>query len=64
MARSTYRVLKRRGQLTLVETANPGTGVGYAVRNGGRGVWRGDNLPEAEAEFERAASSQNNARDE
>ena len=54
MARNTYRVLKRLKQVTLVETANPGMGVAYAVRDGGMSIWRGENLAEAEAQFDRA----------
>ena len=55
MARSTYRVLKRKGRVTLIETANPGIGIGYAVRNAGMGVWSGESLAEAESHFEAAA---------
>ena len=54
MARSTYRVLKRLGQVTLIETANPGMGVAYAVRHGGLGIWRGESLADAEVQFESA----------
>jgi hypothetical protein len=32
-------------------------GVGYAVRNGNLGIWRGDSLVEAEREFEKASAA-------
>ena len=54
MPRSTYRVLKRRGRATLVESVNPAEGVAYSVWLGGVGLWTGDNLAEAEKEFSRA----------
>lgn len=56
MARSTFRVLKRRGRVTLIESANPGMGVGYVVRRAGLGIWSGESLAEAEAKFADAAS--------
>lgn len=52
MAKNTYRVLKRRGRVTLIETANPGIGVGYAVRNAGLVVWSGESLADGEAQFD------------
>ena len=57
MAPGTQRILKRRGRLVLVETTNPMMGVGYAVRNGNLGLWRGESLAEAEQEFEKASTS-------
>lgn len=54
MAPNTYRVLKRRGRVTLVETANPILGVGYSIRDHSLGLWSGQDLAEAEAQFERA----------
>lgn len=54
MGRSTYRVLKRRGRVTLVEAANPGFGVGYSVRDHSLGLWSGQDIAEAERQFERA----------
>lgn len=55
MAPSTFRILKRDRRLTLVETANPHDGVGYSVREGSLGLWSGDDLAEAEKQFEVAA---------
>jgi hypothetical protein len=54
MTRSSQRVLKRYGRVALVETANPAMGVGYSVRIGSLGLWNGDNLTEAEKQFEQA----------
>lgn len=54
MAPSTHRVLKKRGRLTLVETANPAMGIGYLVRQGALGLWNGEDLSEAERQFEAA----------
>jgi hypothetical protein len=58
MAPSSYRILKRKGRVTLVETANPAMGVDYSVRIGTLGLWSGDNLAEAEQQF-RHATAQN-----
>ena len=55
MAPSTFRILKRHRRLTLVETANPVVGMGYSVREGSLGLWSGDDLAEAEKQFEFAA---------
>jgi hypothetical protein len=55
MARSTFRVLKRKGRVVLIEAANPGIGVGYSVRVGSFGVWNGLDLTEAERQFDEAA---------
>ena len=57
MAPGTHRILKQRGRLVLVETTNPLMGVGYAVRNGSLRLWSGDNLIEAEREFEKALAA-------
>ncbi|MGN6058170.1 MAG: hypothetical protein ACTHOI_06260 [Sphingomicrobium sp.] len=54
MAPSTQRVLKSRGRVSLIETANPAMGVGYSVKMGRLGLWSGDNLAEAEAQFEKS----------
>ena len=54
MALSTFRILKRHRRLTLVETANPATGLGYSVRDGSLGLWSGSDLNEAEKHFELA----------
>lgn len=51
MPRSTYRVLKRRGQVTLVEGANPVLGADYAVWAGGVRLWHGTDRLEAESRF-------------
>lgn len=56
MARSTQRVLKRRGRASLIETANPAMGVGYSVKIGSLGLWSGDSLSDAEKQFEQATS--------
>ncbi len=55
MAPITHRVLKRRGRIMLLETANPAMGIGYVVRNGSLSVWNGADLLEAERQFEDAA---------
>jgi hypothetical protein len=54
MPLSTHRTLKRRGRVVLVETANPATGIGYSVRIGALALWTGDNISEAERQFEQA----------
>lgn len=56
MARSTQRVLKRRGRVSLIETANPATGVGYSVKIGSLRLWSGQSLSNAEKQFEQATS--------
>ena len=56
MARSTQRVLKRRGRVSLIETANPPMPVGYSVKIGSLGLWSGDSLSDAEKQFEQATS--------
>jgi hypothetical protein len=56
MARSTQRVLKRSGRVSLIETANPAVGVGYSVRIGSLGLWSGESLSDAEKHFEEATS--------
>lgn len=56
MARSTQRVLKRRGRVSLIETANPATGVGYSIKIGALRLWSGENLSNAEKQFERATN--------
>jgi hypothetical protein len=40
--------------VVLVETRNPAAGIGYSVRIGSLGLWSGDNLAEAERQFEEA----------
>lgn len=54
MALGTFRILKRYRRLTLVESANPVTGVGYSVRDGSLGVWSGADRREAELQFDLA----------
>jgi hypothetical protein len=51
---SAQRILKRRGRVVLVETGNPVLGIGYSVKIGSPGLWSGDNLAEAERQFEQA----------
>ena len=57
MTRSTQRVLKRRGRVALIETANPVLGIGYSLRIGRLGLWNGESLEEAEKEFEKATAA-------
>jgi hypothetical protein len=57
VAPGTQRILKKRGRLVLVETTNPLTGVGYAVKKGSLGLWNGDSLAEAERQFAKASPS-------
>ena len=54
MARSTFRVLKRKGRVALIETANPQMGVGYSIKVGALGLWSGSDLAEAQDQFEQA----------
>ena len=54
MAFGSHRVLKRKGGVTLIEAANPVTGVVYSVRKGSLGIWSGESLEEAELQFEQA----------
>lgn len=54
MALSQHRIVKSKGRVVLVETANPAMGVGYAVRSRSVGVWSGDSLTEAEKQFDLA----------
>lgn len=54
MALGNHRILKSKGRLTLVETANPGMGIGYWVRSCSIGLWSGASLHEAEIQFELA----------
>ena len=56
MTLSSRRVLKRKGRVSLVETANPAMGTGYSVRMGTLGLWAGGDLAEAERQFEQATS--------
>ena len=56
MAPSMQRVLKRKGRVSLVETANPSMGTGYSVRMGSLGLWAGGDLSEAERQFEQATA--------
>lgn len=56
MALSSHRVLKRKGRVSLIETANPRMGVGYSVKIGSLGLWSGGDLAEAEKQFEKATS--------
>lgn len=39
--------------MSLIETSNPAIGVGYTVWNRNLGLWSGDDLAEAERQFER-----------
>lgn len=57
MPRSTYHVLKRTGRVSLIETANPWSGVAYAVRKDGVRIWAGNDLVEAESSFYEAAAN-------
>ena len=56
MALSAQRVLKCRRGVTLIEAANPVSGVNYSIRNGSLGIWSGESLTEAELQFEQAVS--------
>ena len=56
MARSTQRVLKRRGRVSLIETAGPAVGIGYCVKVGALALWSGESRADAQAQFERATS--------
>jgi hypothetical protein len=56
MARSTQRVLKRHGRVSLIETANRAMGVGYSVKIGSLGLWSGESLSDAEKQFEQATN--------
>jgi hypothetical protein len=57
MAESRFRVLKREGRVTLIETVNPTMGTGYSVKIGNLGLWSGGDLIDAEREFERATAN-------
>ena len=54
MALGHHRIVKSKGRVILVETANPAMGVGYAVRSRSVGLWSGDSLTEAEKQFDLA----------
>ena len=54
MAPHSLRILRRKGRLVLVETANPVMGVGYSVRMGTVGLWSGGDRSEAERQFDKA----------
>jgi len=56
MANSTQRVLKRRGRVSLIETAHSKMGVGYSIKIGSLGLWQGETLADAEKQFEAATS--------
>jgi hypothetical protein len=56
MARSAKRVLKRRGRVSLIETANATIGIAYSVKIGSLGLWSGESLSDAEKQFEQATS--------
>ena len=56
MAPSSHRILKRKGRVSLVETANPAMGIGYSVKVGTLGLWSGDSLAEAEQQFAQATA--------
>ena len=62
MARSSFRVLKRRGPIVLVKSANPVFGPGYSVRSGSLGLWIGDHA-EGERQFEHAVRERRQAQD-
>jgi hypothetical protein len=51
MPRGTYRVLNRRGPATLVESADPASGIHYGIWIGASRHWSGDSLAEAEMQF-------------
>lgn len=54
MERDIRRVLKRRGRVSLIESADPAKGVGYSVKIGPTGLWSGESLSDAERQFEQA----------
>ena len=54
MPSTERKILKRRGRVVLVETRNTTLGSGYSIRIGSLGLWSGDNLAEAERQFEQA----------
>ncbi|HEX6784439.1 MAG TPA: hypothetical protein VF098_07285 [Sphingomicrobium sp.] len=54
MPPSSHRVLKRKGRVALIETANPTIGLAYSVRIGTLGLWQGEDLAQAERQFEQA----------
>jgi hypothetical protein len=54
VALGNYRILKSKGRVTLVETANPAKGFGYSVRSHGTALWSGEDLAEAEKHYEAA----------
>jgi len=56
-----HRILRRKRRVTLDETTNPMIGVCYSVREGGFGLWCGDNLAQAEQQFEQAVKRQSSA---
>ena len=56
MALSSQRILKRKGRVSLIETANSVMGIGYSVKIGTLGLWSGDNLAEAHKQFEQATT--------
>ena len=56
MAPSSHRILKRKGRVSLVETANPAMGIGYSVKVGTLGLWSGGDLAEAEKQFAQATA--------
>lgn len=56
MAPSSHRMLKRKGRVSVVATANPAMGIGYSVKVGTLGLWSGDSLAEAERQFAQATA--------
>lgn len=56
MPPSSQRILKRKGRVSLVETANPAMGTGYSVKLGTLGLWSGESLAEAEKQFTEATA--------
>jgi hypothetical protein len=56
MTESTYRVLKRKGRISLIRTSHPKMGIAYSVKIGTLRLWSGEELGLAEEEFERATS--------
>jgi len=58
MASSNQRILMKRGRISLIESANPSLGLSYAVIDGSLGIWRGESLTEAQAQFSEAVMAE------
>lgn len=52
---SSHRVFRRKGRVSLIETANPLMGIGYPVKIGTLVLWSGGELDEAETQFVQAS---------